>query len=87
MRASRHHAIRQVLQRQTDGVSVSQICKALSGTDMRESAVRRALSAMPDVYIDRWERGDGRGGKYRAVYCAVPIPDDCPHPLKQQETP
>lgn len=84
MRVSRHHAIRQVLRNHGDGLSVGQILTALREQNEHENAIRRAVAVMPDVYIDRWERGMGK--KYRAVYCIVTVPENCPHPLKQQVT-
>lgn len=81
MQTSRRSAIREVLQAHPDGLSVHQI-NVLLGRKENDGATHRAVSVMPDVYIDRWERGVGSQAKYRAVYCAVEIPDNCPHPTR-----
>lgn len=43
--------------------------------------IRRALKAMPDVYIDRYL--PPTRGRYPAVWCAVQVPEHCPYPTKQ----
>jgi hypothetical protein len=45
--------------------------------DTDAKSIRNALDKMPDVYIDRWVY---RNGCYAAVWSAVEVPEDCPHP-------
>ena len=46
------------------------------------STARFALANMPDVYIDRWVKVEGR---WQAVWCAVVPPDNCPHPTRKDK--
>lgn len=78
MMKSNHKLVRTYLRANPDGATVPQICQALGLTD---SAARGALNVMPDVFIDRWTRPEKRG-KYSAVWCAIAVPENCPHPLK-----
>ena len=80
--ANRRAAVRTVLKNHPDGLSVHEINKVL-GYDPNDDTTRKTLSVMPDVYIDRWERALSMN--YRAVYCIVDVPENCPHPLKQKE--
>jgi hypothetical protein len=73
--------IRAILRSCADGMTVAQIAMALQLPG--KEAVRRSLANMPDVYIDRWE--GPRQGQYAAVWCAVEVPENCPHPRKQNE--
>jgi len=74
MRKSNHAAIRAALSG-TDGKTVIELQKL---TGVRSSAIREALPAMPDAYIDRW--GDKVRGQRPAVWCVVHVPANCPHP-------
>ena len=68
-------AIRKLLHEHPDGLTSRQL------TDMvgaHRANVRRALRVMPDVYVDRWARGERNS--FEKVWCAVYVPDDCPHP-------
>jgi len=48
---------------------------------MNHTNTQKLLENMPDVYIDRWIPKDERGGsKWRAVWCIVEVPEDCPMP-------
>ena len=40
--------------------------------------MRKVLKNMPDVYIDRWEPAPRK--QYKAVWCVVIPPIDCPRP-------
>lgn len=77
MRKSNHERIREYLRSVDEGDSVAGISKAL---DLKWGAVRRALDAMPDAYIDRWVRGGYRSPvKWIAVWCVVVV-ENCPKP-------
>ena len=81
MRASNANSIRQLLRANPDGLDVSTIANAV---DREPGSVRTSLKAMPDVYIDRWEKQPrGFGVGYTAIWCIVTPPDHCPHPAKQ----
>lgn len=80
MKASNAHSIRQLLRANPDGLDVSTIANAV---DREPGSVRNSLKAMPDVYIDRWEKHPrGFGVGYTAIWCIVVPPDHCPHPAK-----
>lgn len=80
MRKSNHAKIRALLNQHPDGLTIKEIKQA---TGHHEDSVRRLISAMPDVYCDRWQVGRS-AKKMEAVYIAVPIPEDCPYPTKKQ---
>lgn len=75
MRKSRHDLIRSILLKYEDGLNKTEICK-YANLDPR--SISKSLDAMPDVYIDRWERPNKR--VLTPVYIAVPVPEDCPRP-------
>lgn len=81
---SRHSPkIRALLRANPDGLSVMQITRTLNLP--RESA-RKAMLAMPDAYIDRWET-TGRVGPPRSIWCVVNVPPHCPKPdIKSRRT-
>ena len=76
MRTSRQDSIRDLLRIQSDGLSQKQISKIL---DIPLSKVCLVIKAMPDVYIDRWQKLPG--GQFQKIFVAVKVPEDCPHPL------
>jgi hypothetical protein len=88
VRKSTHTVIRTVLRQMPDGATLA-VISAMTG--LHRDTVRQALPCMPDVYLDRWElaaKGRPRPGstsvpQWRAVYIAVPIPPDQPHPTKE----
>jgi hypothetical protein len=75
MRKSRHDLIRSILLKYEDGLNQTQISQF---TDIEQRSIKKSLDAMPDVYIDRWERLSKR--VLMPVYIAVPVPEDCPRP-------
>ena len=75
MRPTRQQAIRECLREHNSGLTRQQLSDKLG---IHISNVRKAILGMPDVYVDRWTMG--RQGSYQKVYCAVPVPEDCPHP-------
>jgi len=75
MRKSRHDLIRSILLKYEDGLNKTEICK-YANLDSR--SISKSLDAMPDVYIDRWERPNKR--VLTPIYIAVPVPEDCPRP-------
>lgn len=77
MRASTR--IRTLLRENDTGLPIADICEAL---DMRDENVRAALSTMPDVYIDRWEKVSSHG-PLSAIWRAVFVPANAPRPRAQ----
>ena len=75
MRKSRHDLIRSILLKYEDGLNQIQISQF---ADIEQRSIKKSLDAMPDVYIDRWERPSKR--VLTPVYIAVPVPEDCPRP-------
>ena len=73
--------IRALLKAHPDGLSTLEIAARVSRND---NAVFKVLKRMPDVYIDRW---GNKNHQYAAIWCAVRVPDDCPHPLRGKTAP
>ena len=69
------NSVRVALRGVPDGMTLSDLSALL---DRPESNVRKVLKAMPDTYIDRWEKAPR--GQYKAVWCVVTPPQDCPRP-------
>lgn len=67
--------IRKILRAHPDGLTVSELIFKMQCQD---DQIRKALKAMPDVYIDRWVFPTK--GASSAVWCAVEVPEDCPRP-------
>ena len=80
MSVSNHKLIRDYLNKHLDGRSVDEIAAFLV---KKPDVIRIGLSTMPDVYIDRWE-GPYRG-QYRAVWCTVEVPENCPKPTSKRK--
>jgi hypothetical protein len=72
------HEIRELLRENPDGLTMSQILNEFP--DRTLCNVRKSLKALPDAYIDRWESAPRKA--YKAVWCVVIPPEDCPHPTK-----
>jgi len=68
-------SIRVTLRGIPDGITLEDLSELL---DRPKTNVRKVLKAMPDVYIDRWEVAPR--GQYKAVWCVVIPPTDCPRP-------
>ncbi len=75
MKAERRQAVRVLLRAHEDGLSTADIGRLLG---IEQTAVRVALKAMPDCYIDRWQKP--ARGPLSGVWCAVYVPDHCPRP-------
>jgi len=71
-------SIRGTLREIPDGMTLEELSELLNRP---KSNVRKVLKAMPDVYIDRWEVAPR--GQYKAVWCIVIPPTDCPRPEGQ----
>ena len=69
------NSVRVALRGVPDGMTLSDLSALL---DRPESNVRKVLKSMPDTYIDRWEWAPR--GQYKAVWCVVIPPQDCPRP-------
>jgi predicted transcriptional regulator len=74
VKPTRQQAIRRLLRQRPDGMTRTQLSEALG---IHVANVSTALKAMPDVYVDRWAKAV-RG--FEKVWCAVYVPEDCPHP-------
>ena len=77
MRKSTHQLIRDTLLAHEYGLTKSQICNI---TNINPNSIKKSLDAMPDVYIDRWEKPKKR--IITPIYIAVKVPEDCPKPSK-----
>ena len=77
MYKSNHHAVRMVLQKYPDGLTVADIAERL---EKSTTSSRRALLGMPDAYIDRWI---AYRKQWVAVWCVVVPPEDCPKPTQK----
>jgi hypothetical protein len=75
MKLSVVNNIRVTLRGIPDGMTLEELSDLLSRP---KTNVRKVLKAMPDVYIDRWELAPR--GQYKAVWCVVIPPTDCPRP-------
>lgn len=77
MKTPHHPRIRLLLREYPEGMTSTQIGDRLG---VKYGTVRRALDAMPDVYIDRWVLEPGSRGQFLAVWCVIVPPRNCPHP-------
>ena len=75
MKLSVVNSIRVTLRGIPDGITLEDLSDLLNRP---KSNVRKVLKNMPDVYIDRWEAAPR--GQYKAVWCVVIPPTDCPRP-------
>jgi len=69
--------LRRILRNNADGLTEKEITGL---TRVDADSLSRILASMQDAYIDRWT-GATRG-QYRAVWCMVVPPENCPHPTK-----
>lgn len=75
-----HPAIRELLKKHPDGLTINEIC---SFTGIRDSNILRSLKSMPDVYIDRWHVAKQQK-REEAVWVAVEVPENCPRPERKK---
>jgi hypothetical protein len=75
MRTNTTPSLRKLLRANPDGLDVGTIANYL---EREPSNIRKLLSTMPDVYIDRWVRQSGNPPM--AIWCAVVPPENCPRP-------
>ena len=68
--------IRKILLNYPDGLDMKRISELYGKASKR--SILTTLRKMGDVYIDRWEKTTRCG--YKAIYIAVPIPDNAPMP-------
>ena len=73
------NSVRVALRGVPDGMTLEDLADLL---DRPQSNIRKVLKAMPDTYIDRWEIAPR--GQYKAVWCVVVPPKDCPRPEGKQ---
>jgi hypothetical protein len=80
MSLSQHLKIRTLLAKYEDGLTTVQIATAL---ELKPNSVRRAITNMKDVYVDRWLPAR-QGMRERAVHIWVKppaaTPENCPRP-------
>jgi hypothetical protein len=69
------NSVRAALRGIPDGMTLEELSELL---DRPKTNVRKVLKKMPDVYIDRWEVAPR--SQYRAIWCIVVPPSDCPRP-------
>jgi hypothetical protein len=75
MKPTRQQAIRELLLKHPQGLTRQEISDTLN---IQIANVKTAIKGMPDVFVDRWTMG--HRGQYQKIYCAVYVPEDCPHP-------
>jgi hypothetical protein len=73
-------SVRVALRGIPDGMTLEEIADLLGRP---KTNVRKVLKNMPDVYIDRWEVAPR--GQYKAVWCIVIPPSDCPKPERTND--
>ena len=69
------NSVRIALRGVPEGMTLEELSELM---DRPKENVRKVLKAMPDVYIDRWEVA--QRGQYKAVWCVVVPPANCPRP-------
>lgn len=72
------HEIRAALRARPDGMTLNELVALFP--DRARYNIRKSLQNLPDAYIDRWESAPSKA--YKAVWCVVIPPEDCPHPTK-----
>ena len=75
MKPTRQQAIRELLLKHPQGLTRQEISNTLN---IHVANIKTAIKGMPDVFVDRWTMG--HRGQYQKIYCAVYVPEDCPHP-------
>ena len=73
------HEVREVMQAHPDGLTLKELHAKFPTRTLPN--IRRTLKRLPEAYIDRWEESGARK-IYKAVWCVVIRPEDCPHPIK-----
>jgi len=79
VKRSRHNMIRELLLASADGLTVSQIAKAIG--DDNPKSVQKTVKLIWGVYIDRWTVP--KRGQFAAVYMCVVVPPHAPHPTER----
>jgi len=80
MHKSNHHAIRMVLQKYPDGLTISEMAERL---EKDRHGIQRAMPQMADAYIDRWISGREHRKQWAAVWCVIAPPQNCPKPKEK----
>lgn len=75
MKPTRQQAIREMLLKHPYGLTRQELSDKLG---IHVANIKTAILGMPDVYVDRWMMGERK--QYKKIYCAVSVPEDCPHP-------
>ena len=68
---------RTVLRANANGLTATQIAKL---ANKHRNNVTVALSAMPDVYIDRWVKAARQPNEFAPIYVAIHVPENAPRP-------
>lgn len=79
MKKSNHQALRTLLRKYHDGLTVLELSN-MAGT--RTDATLASLKCMPDAYIDRWIPARGKDA---GVWCVVVPPENCPKPERNKK--
>lgn len=79
MKKSNHQALRALLRKYHDGLTVLELSN-MAGT--RTDATLASLKCMPDAYIDRWIPARGKDA---GVWCVVVPPENCPKPERNKK--
>jgi hypothetical protein len=66
-----------LLQQYHDGLTVADAAERL---EKDPNHIRRALTEMPDAYIDRWV---AHRKQWTAVWCVIVAPENCPKPTEK----
>ena len=74
------NSVRVALRGVPEGMSLEDVSGLL---DRPEDYIRKVLKSMPDAYINRWEPAPR--GQYRAIWCVVIPPKDCPRPYGRSD--
>lgn len=80
MRTATEKQVRDLLRANPDGLTIKEIVRVVNRND---DNMRKVLSNMPDVYIDRWV--ERPRSALAAVWCVVVPPENCPKPNSKQE--
>lgn len=85
MKKSLAPELRKILREHPDGLTVRQILGHML-EDHNTETMNTALNNMPDTYIDRWVVSSSRNNAMAAVWVAVHVPENCPHPTGRYKT-
>ena len=82
MSKSRLPEIRALLRQFEDGMTVRSVSEYIGAS---LAVTYNSLNLMPDAYVDRWTMTETSNGKFEAVWCVVIPPENCPHPMAEND--